>query len=82
MSEKVSFKLPKGLKIFIAETCTECRKQNRFCGLYGKQKVCLRIVADSTSVNGVAIEMLPSCELGKHISVSETVKGFHIREVV
>ena len=81
-TEKVEIALPKGLKILIQETCTECRNQNRFCGLYGKQKVCLRIVEDKTSVNGVAIEMLPSCELGKHISVSETVKGFHIREVV
>ena len=81
MSEKVEIALPKGLKILIAETCTECRNQNRFCGLYGKQKVCLRIVEDKTSANGVGIEMKPSCELGKYIpiGVSETL---HITELV
>ena len=81
MSEKVEIALPKGLKILIQETCTKCRKQNRFCGMYGSQKVCLRIVEDLESQNGIAIKMLPSCELGKYIpiGVSETL---HITELV
>ena len=81
MSEKVEIALPKGLRLLIQETCVECRKQNRFCGMYGSQKVCLRIVEDKTSANGIAIDMKPSCELGKYIpiGVSETL---HITEMV